>query len=150
MQIHHAGGGPCNEQLFTLVEGGSLHGNLGNAQFREVFDDLTDEHFLLGCHTAIVLIPLSERLSLVVTIPKTAVKDGGELLVPRIFLGLGERAFEHTPDGFLVALHHRVDIFGATCTTFYFENAHAGIHHFVDEAHGFQVFRTHNILVVHL
>ena len=67
-----------------------------------------------------------------------------------VFLLLGERAVEHALDGFLVGLHHGIDIFRSAGAPLNLEHAHAALHHAVDEAHGLQVLGTHDILVVNL
>ena len=51
-------------------------------------------------------------------------------------------------EGFIVAFHHGAHIFRSACPALNLKHAHAGVNHFVEEVDGFQVFRTHDILVL--
>ena len=97
-----------------------------------------------------MLVPFSESLSLVLSIPETALEDSGKTFVPLVFSVFRECAFKHTSDSFLVASYHSMDIFWTTCPSFDFENANPSLHQSVDEPYGLEVLRTHDIFVVYL
>ena len=97
-----------------------------------------------------MLVPFAHLLSLIVAVPEAAVEDCGQAFVPPVFFLFGVSAVEHARYGFLVARHHRVYIFRTAGAPLYLEHPYAGLHHTVDEAHGLQVFRTHDIFVVYL
>ena len=87
---------------------------------------------------------------MIVAVPEATVEDACQTLVPVVLLLFGESAVEHGLYGLLVALHHRIDVFGTTGTSLNLEHAHACIHHLVDETDGFQVLWAHDVLVVNL
>ena len=95
-----------------------------------------------------MLVPLAEGLTLVVTIPETAVEYGGKSFIPGILLLFGKGTIQYGSYRLLVALHYGIYVFWSTGTTLNLEDANAGIHHAVDEADGLQILRTHYILVV--
>jgi len=95
-----------------------------------------------------MLVPFTESLPLVITIPETTVEDGSEFLIPLILLLLGKGSVEHGSYRLLITFHYGIYVFRTAGTAFYLEDAHTGIHHAVDEADGLQVLRTHYILVV--
>ena len=53
-------------------------------------------------------------------------------------------------DGLLIAAHHLVDVFRPAGAALNLEDTHAGPHQAVDEAHGLQVLRAHDVFVVYL
>ena len=86
---------------------------------------------------------------MIVAIPKTAVENGGEALVPLVFEGFAVCAVYDALYGLLIAFHHCVYILWSSCPALNFHYPHASVHHLVNKAYGFEVFWTHDILVVH-
>ena len=95
-----------------------------------------------------MLIPLTESLTLIITIPETTVEYGGKFFVPGILLLFCKGAVKNCSYRLLIAFHYSIYIFRTTGTTLNLEDANTSIHHAVDEADGLQVLRTHHILVV--
>ena len=140
--------GTGDEQTVAHLEGCGLDAELSHAELRVVLRALAHIDLALGGVRAVVLVPLAHLLPLVVTVPEASVEDGGQTLVPLVLLLLSERAVDNGLDGLLVALHHRIDIFGSTGTSLNLEDTHTARHQAVDEAHGLQVLGRHDVLVV--
>ena len=96
------------------------------------------------------MVPLAQRLSLIVAIPETAIEDGSQSLVPRVLLLLGESTVKHRLDGLLIAVDNGIHIFRSARATFYFKYAHTRPHHAVNETDGLQVLGRHDVFVVYL
>ena len=87
---------------------------------------------------------------MVVAVPEATVEDGGQALVPGIFLLLGQGAVYRALYGLAVTAHHGVDILWATGSALNLEHSHSALHHAVDEAYGLEVLGAHDVLVVYL
>ena len=87
---------------------------------------------------------------MVISIPESTIEYRCQLSIPFVFLLFGECTVENRCNGFLICFHYRVNILGTTRTTFNLEHPNATLHQFVDEAHGLQVFRTHQVFIVYL
>src|SRR5574344_74995 len=140
----------CGEKQF-VADGdfGCFDGKFRHAQFREILYAFAHIYLFLGGAASVVLVPFSQFLPLVVTIPEPAVEDGGETLIPSVLFLFGKGAIQYGGDSLLIAGHHGVYILWASCTSFNLEHPHAGLHHLVDETHRLEVFWTHDILVVY-
>ena len=148
--VEGSGGGTGDEHLVANRKLTSLAGELCHTELGEILHTLAHILLALGGTRAIVLIPLTKGLPLVVTIPETTIEDSCQLTIPLVFLSFGEGAVENGLDGCLVALHHRQHIFRTTGTTFNLEDTHTRLHHAIDETDGLEVFGTHDVLVVNL
>ena len=89
-------------------------------------------------------------LTLIVAIPKSAVEDGEQLLVPGTLLLIGECAVEHRKNSLVVGLNNSVDIFRSARPTLNLKHSDTSIHHDVHETYGLQVLRRHDVLIVNI
>ena len=149
VKIHSTGCRPDNHEAVAHMEGRGFDEKFRHTEFGEIFNPLTDIDLLLRSDRTVAFGPFAHLLSLVITIPKSAVEHSGKTLVPIFHLLRSESAFLHGLHRFLVAPHHGVNIFGRACTTFNLKDRNTGFHHSVDETDGFEVFGAHDVFVVH-
>ena len=148
--VEGARGGPDDQQAVAAVDLAGFYEKLADAQAREVFQALAHILLMLRSRRPIRGAPFAQALPQVVAVPEAAVEHAAEALVPSLDLLGRESAVGHGGEGFLVAAHHGIDIFGRAGAPLYLEHADAGLHHAVQEADGLEVLRTHDILVVHV
>ena len=94
--------------------------------------------------------PFAEFLTKIVSVPESAVEDGYETGVPRVFLLFGKSSVDNAVDSLVVATDNGVDIFRTSGAAFNLQNSDASLHQFVHKADCLQVFRAHYVLVVNL
>ena len=97
--------------------------------------------------------PFAETLTLIITIPKSAVEDATQTLVPIRNLRFNHRIvgiLTALPcfHGFFVTTDYGGYIFCPAGTTFDLKYPHTGIQHLIQEMNGLQILGRHDILII--
>ena len=114
----------------------------------EEIGTFTNIDFLVSSFRAIIVAPLAKTLSKIVTIPKTTIEYFRKTNIPIGNFLISESIVKVSLNSFVVARYYRLNILGTTGTTFYFENTHTRIHHFIHEVNSFEVLRRHDVFVI--
>ena len=146
--INDTRGGTRDEQFVARLESRSFYLELCHTNLGEIFASLAHIDFPFGGIGTIVAVPFAERLPLIISVPETTVEDTCQFGIPMVLLLFRESSVEHTLDGFLIGFHHGIDIFRTTGTTFNLKDTHTALHHAIDETHGLQVLRTHDVFII--
>ena len=138
------------QNIVSLAEGGSFDGNLDDTDPVEPVGDLADVLLAPGGLGAVDRAPLAQLLTEIVPVPESPVEHFGQtgLQLRGQFRGVAPLG-----DGigrFPVTMGAALDIFRAPGTPFNLEHPDPRIDNLVHEFDGTEVFRGHDVFVVHL